>query len=63
MKKSQGWGDQDLLVLSFDVDPCRGFAAMISAVTPEGYYFVSMTRKGTKAKATFRKIPAKTAQA
>ena len=42
------------ITLNFILDPTQGFAAMaISMQAPEGYRFVSMERKGTKAKLTY----------
>ena len=43
-------------VAHFDIDPCAGAARMALSTVPEGYTFVSLVRKGTKAKVTYRKI-------
>jgi hypothetical protein len=41
--------ENDILKLEFKVDPCRGFAAQAVSAVPEGYSFLKMERKGTKA--------------
>lgn len=50
-KKSQ----EKVLKLKFDVDPYTGIASLISKITPVGYRFRELNRKGTKAVATFVK--------
>jgi hypothetical protein len=47
---------KDILTMKFKVDPCQGFAAQAVAAVPEGYQFLKMERKGTKAVVYYRKI-------
>jgi hypothetical protein len=48
--------NKDIMKLTFKVDPYRGFAQQAVAAVPEGYEFVSMERKGTKAVVYYRKV-------
>lgn len=43
-------------VACFTVDPCQGAARMALSFVPVGYTFVSLVRKGTKAKVTYRRL-------
>jgi len=46
----------EIIRRAFTVDPYRGAAQMAVGVCPEGYAFVSMVRRGTRAVVTYRRI-------
>jgi len=48
--------DNETITLTFTVDEYTGIAGMVLGCVPEGYRFVKVDRKGTKAVATYVKI-------
>ena len=49
--------NKEIITQTFNVQPEQGFAMMAAnLIPPEGYFFVSMERKGTKAVVTYRLI-------
>lgn len=50
---------KDILKLVFKIAPDRGFAAQAVSMVPEGYKFIKMERKGTKATVYYEKIEGK----